>query len=269
MRPIKFLLYILPLFLLTNFVTSDMKKSSVLICYGKLKPEAIKGYSYVILESKYYLPSNIRVLKSQNEKVYSYISIGEVNANAPHYQLLKKHTLGKNKIWNSFYLNLKSPKTTEALLQIVKEDFEKGYDGLFLDNIDNFTTHGPQKDQKNELIGFLKLLKEMYPNKQFIQNAGLEIIDQTSPYINAVAIESVVSDYSFKTKSYKMRDNSQSEAYMKRIKAVNETYKTPIILIEYADSQKLYKKIEEKVMASNFEYFIGNIDLLNLPNFKP
>ena len=96
MQRIKILFVILPLILLFNSFQNDMKKSNVLICYGKMNPELIKGYKYVIVESKHYFASNIRVLKSKNEKVLSYISLGEVNANATHYLELKKHSIYKH-----------------------------------------------------------------------------------------------------------------------------------------------------------------------------
>lgn len=245
-----------------------MKKNNVLVCYGKMKPEAIKGYKYVIVESKHFFPSNIRVMKSQNEKVIAYISLGEVNANAPHYNELKQHTLGKNKIWNSYYLNLESEKTIQTLIEIIDELFNKGYDGLFLDNFDNFTIHGPQKDQKDAIVNLLKKIKEKYPKKIFIQNAGLDLVPETSKYVNAIAIESVASEYSFKTKSYNLRDKKEFEAYYSRIQLINETYKIPLILIEYADSNKLMNQIVERIEDSNCDYFIGSIDLQTLPKFK-
>lgn len=268
MRLIKFLFYFFPTFLVTNFCNHDMKKSTVLICYGKLKPESIKGYNYVILESKHYLPSNIRVIKSQNEKVFSYISLGEVNANASHYTELKTHTLGRNKIWNSYYLDLKSPKTIEIIMAIVDETFSKGYDGLFLDNVDNFTIHGQQKEQKAELVGLLKKIKEKYPKKEFIQNAGIDLVPETASYLDAIAIESIATDYSFKSKRYKLRTKSEFDSQMVRLHLMNKTYKIPVILIEYADSVKLSNQVLERITPSEFDYFIGNIDLQSLPKFK-
>jgi uncharacterized protein (TIGR01370 family) len=268
MRLIKIFFYLFPTFLVSNFISGDMKKSTVLVCYGKLKPESIKGYHYVILESKHYLPSNIRVIKSQNEKVFAYISLGEVNAHAPHYAKLKNHTLGKNEIWNSYYLNLKSDKTKAVLMTIVDDLFNKGYDGLFLDNIDNFTIHGPQKDQKDELVELLKMIREKYPKKQFIQNAGLDLISETDPYVNAIAIESIATSYSFKSKKYQLRDKAQFEILMDRLEKVNKEYKVPVILIEYADSAVLTNQVLERIKPSKFDYFIGNIDLQTLPKFK-
>ncbi len=268
MQRIKILFIILPLILLFNSFQNDMKKSNVLICYGKMNPELIKGYKYVIVESKHYFASNIRVLKSKNEKVFSYISLGEVNANASHFLELKKHTLGKNEIWNSYYLDLNSKKTIETLMHIIDETFADGYDGLFLDNFDNFTIHGPQKEQHRSLINLLKTIKEKYPKKMFIQNAGLDMVEETSMYIDAIAIESVATNYSFKEKKYSLRDKKQFDTYMNQINEINVKYKIPFILIEYADTKDLKTKIGERIDNSKHQYFIGNINLQTIPKFK-
>ena len=268
MQLIKIFLYILPSILTNSSLQSTVKKSTVLVCYGKVKPESIKGYSYVILESLNYSFNEIKIIKSQNSKVFAYISLGEVNIHAPHYKMLKKHTLGKNENWDSYYLNLKSNKTQETLLSIVDKTLSKGFDGLFLDNIDNFTIFGPQKDQKKDLINVLKKIKEIYPKKEFIQNAGLDLIPETMSYINAIVVESVASGYSFKDKSYNLRDNNEFNNQLIRLKSINENSKIPVILIEYADSKKLFNQIVEKIEPSKFEYFIGNIDLQSIPKFK-
>ena len=268
MQLIKILLYILPSILTNTPLQSTVKKSTVLVCYGKVKPESIKGYTYVILESLNYTSQQIKTIKAQNSKVFAYISLAEVNVHAPHYKILKKHTIGKNENWDSYYLNLKSIKTQETLLNIVDKTLSKGFDGLFFDNIDNFTVFGPQKDQKKDLVNVLKKIKEIYPKKEFIQNAGLDLIPETAAYINAIVIESVASNYSFKDKSYNLRDNNEFNNQLSRLKSINENTKIPIILIEYADSKKLFDQIVEKIESSKFEYFIGSIDLQSIPKFK-
>lgn len=268
MRLINITSYILLSFILNSFFTINMENNTVLVCYGKLKPETTKGYKYLIVESKHYLPSDIRVFKAQKNKVFAYISVGEVNANAPHFEILKNNTLGKNEVWNSYYLNLKSENTIKILMQIIDQTLAKGYDGLFIDNIDNFTIHGVQKDQKNEVIQLLKSIKEKYPQKEFIQNAGLELINETSIYVNAVLIESVASNYSFKDKKYKLREAKEFVKYFEKIKKINETNKIPFILVEYADSISLKNEIENRIKPSNFDYFIGQIDLQTIPKFK-
>lgn len=246
----------------------ELKNDSVLVCYGKLAPEVINGYKYVILEDKHYSKTDINTIKSQNKKVFAYISLGEVNQYADHYEVLKNSALGKNKIWNSYYLNLASEKTISVLMTIVDALFQKGYHGLFLDNIDNFSTFGEQKRQKNELIALLKKMKLAHPKKEFIQNAGLDLVGETYKYVNCIAIESIASDYLFENKTYNLRNAKEYSDGIERLIAINKTYQIPIILIEYADTKKLYDQIKIRIDTTTFDSFIGTIDLQHLPVLK-
>jgi len=268
MQRIKILFIILPLILLFNSFQGDMKKSTVLFCYGKTNPAQIKGYKYVIVESKHYTAKEVRALKSQNEKVFAYISLGEINETSIHFKDFKKHTLGKNDIWNSHYLDLTSKKTKTLVVEMVDEIFTHGYDGLFLDNIDNFTSFGPQKEQKEKVIELIQMIKEKYPKKMFIQNAGLEMAEETSKYVDVIAVESVASSYSFKDKKYSLRDKKDFESYMERIHTISNTYSIPFLLVEYADSKALVDQIEKRIDSSKFDYFIGNINLQTVPQFN-
>src|SRR5436190_5238989 len=138
----------------TTVFGNNISKKSILVCYGRLEPETIKGYDYVILESQHYNIYEIKKIKAQNEKVFAYVSLGEINENSSYYNLFKDDLFQKNEIWNSYYLNLKSEKTTTILKEIIKNILDLGYDGMFLDNIDNFTSFGPQSLQKDQLVNF-------------------------------------------------------------------------------------------------------------------
>jgi len=267
MRLIKMFLFVLPSLLASNHA-SAVGKSTVLVCYGRLDPESIKGYDYVILESQFYNIYEIRKIKSQNEKVLAYISIGEVNEHAPHFKEIKDYTAGKNEIWNSYYLDLKSEKTVNTLLRIIDRTLEKGYDGFFLDNVDNYTTWGAQPNQKADLVKFLKTISEKYPEKIWIQNAGVELIDETAPYVDALVLESVATNYTFDDKSYKLRPEADFKAYASKLTDISKKHNLPVILIEYADTEKLYKQVLHRIKPLGFEYFIGSIELQSLPTFK-
>lgn len=267
MRLTKLFLFLLPSLVGANPVAA-VAKSTVLVCYGRLDPEDIKGYSYVILESQFYNIYEIRKIKSQNEKVVAYISLGEVNANAPHFDELRAHTTGKNEIWDSYYLDLKSEKTVATLMRIMDRMIEKGYDGLFLDNIDNYTAFGPQPTQKDDLIKLLKNMSDTYPDKIFIQNAGLELAPETAPYVDALLMESVATNYTFDDKTYKLRSEADFRAYVSKLETINKKQNLPIILVEYADTEKLYKQVVHRIKPLGFDYFIGSIDLQAIPTFK-
>jgi hypothetical protein len=268
MQRIKVLLVIIPLILVFNSFQDDMKKSTVLFCYGRTKPELIKGYKYVIVESKHFSTKDVQVLKSQNDKVFAYISLGEINANSSHFKDLEKYVVGKNEIWNSHYIDLKSKKANEILIEMVDEIFAFGYDGLFLDNIDNFTIHGPQKEQTEKVIQLIKTIKEKYPKKAYIQNAGLDLVEETSRYVDVIAIESIATDYNFKDKKYNLREKTIFDENMNRLKTISSTYSIPFILVEYADSKELVEQVKERIDPTGFDFFIGTIDLQTVPKFN-
>jgi uncharacterized protein (TIGR01370 family) len=260
------LFYILPSFLLSSFCRMEQKESKVLICYAKLKPESIKGYKTLIVEPKHYLPSNIRVFKKQNEEIYAYISFGEVNTNADHYTKVARYTTGKNEQWDSHYLNLESPKTVKVLLDLVAQIFASGYDGIFMDNIDNFTQYGPQKGQHDAVIQLIKKIKATYPTKKLMQNAGLELVPETAPFISSVAIESIASHYDFDKKKYKLSEEERFTTLKSAVLTMHNKYKKDVLLIEYADTPELKNSIKQRLEDLDCSLFVGTIDLQQQPH---
>lgn len=267
MRRFNLFFFFLPALLGTSTINFPIDKSRLLVCYGKIEASKIKGYNYVILEGKNFSKDEITLIKKNNKKVVAYISLGEVNANASHYNLLKNNFLGKNDTWNSHYLDLKSEKTNIVLMLLIKKIVDKGFDGLFFDNIDNFGSFGPQKEQRKELIALIKKIKKQYPNHFFIQNSGAELIADTHQDIDAILFESVASNFSFKNNTYQLREETEYQSYLNRLNTLKKKYKLPILLVEYSDNQNLNASLIKRLANTNFDYFIGKIDLQTIPNY--
>ncbi|SCY17924.1 Glycoside-hydrolase family GH114 [Nonlabens sp. Hel1_33_55] len=243
---------------------------NALICYGDFYPNTVSGLDYVVVEPQLFSPEDVSLLKTQNKKVLAYISLGEVNAAAVHYQEIKKETLQYNEIWNSYVIDIAAPQTREALFSLIEEHLAvKKFDGLFLDNLDNYTSFGPTPNNKAALVSFLKELKVRFRESVLMQNAGLQIVDATEPYIDIVAVESVASDYNFETQQYQMRSNDGFEERLNSTVEIRDTYNLPILLIEYADSQKLRTEILNRLKPYQFDVFVGQIDLQKIPEFRP
>ena len=267
MLHIKVYLWLLPLVIISTMI-EHQDKNTVLFCYGKVKPSLIKNYRYVILESAQFTSAEIKQIKKTNKNVLAYVSVGEVNQTSKHFYALKGLTLGKNKNWDSHYLDIKSEKTKNILISIIQESFNKGFDGMFLDNIDNYSIFGQQKEDHKELVKLIKFISEKFKNKLFIQNAGIEFLPETSNYINGVVVESVASDYSFTDKKYALRDKKDFETRINIINEASKKYNTKFILVEYADTKELYDKIATRLSKFNFNFFVGKIDLQTIPNFN-
>ena len=239
--------------------------SKTLVSYGKLDPTKIKDYELLIVEETHYTKEEVKILKSNNDKVIAYISLAEINSHAKYYDQLKDYTLGKNELWNSFHLDLSSPELRKRLLQIIKEIMSKGFDGLFLDNIDNACSFGPHPEHKKYVIDLIKQIRKLNNNIFLIQNSGLEIIKSTYKHVNVVALESVVTNYDFNTNEYRLRDESELTKRISDLNVLVDKYAFNVLLIEYADKKSLYNTTKEILSKHSYNYFIGNIDLQTIP----
>ncbi len=268
MRHIRLFFLVFPSIIGFGMANNNVVQSDIFFCYGKLNPLDVKGYSYVVIESKNYTIPDVKKFKKLNGKVLAYISLGEVNSQAKHYNSLKNNTIGKNENWDSYYLDLKASGTSQILFTIIDQILADGYDGLFLDNIDNFCSFGFQKDQKEEVLQFMADLDARYPNHTFIQNAGLELLDKTFRLVDAIVVESVASDFTFDDNVYKLRSQAEYDKYIRQLQQIRRKYKLPIILVEYADTRALYDQIIRRIDRTGFLYFIGSIDLQGIPKFS-
>ncbi|MGG8497294.1 endo alpha-1,4 polygalactosaminidase [Tenacibaculum sp. TC6] len=243
---------------------------NVFLCYGKVPVHEIINYEYVILEASHYSASEVAVLKQNNKLVLCYLSLGEFNTYTSFYEGAKNYALsGKNTIWNSYYLDLSQKPVHEILLNDIKQKvIMNGFDGLFLDNVDNYCTYGKQKHQQNEFLKLLHSIKNQFPSIYLMQNAGLEIVEHTHQYINSIAIESIVTNYNFDDKEYRFRDKKECNQKVCQLKTIEEKYNIPLIIIEYANRKRDYNKISRKLRKYKWNIFIGQIDLQNKPSFK-
>ncbi|WP_164076242.1 endo alpha-1,4 polygalactosaminidase [Flavimarina sp. Hel_I_48] len=249
--------------------SQTLVRQKVLFNYGDFYPEDVAGYDYVILESAHFSSADIAVLKKNNGLVLAYVSLGEVNEGALHYDEIKQYTFGKNKLWDSHFLDIKNEETAAILLDIFELNIvEKNFDGMFLDNIDNYTIHGPTPVRKEALIEFLSKAKIKFPEAHFMQNAGVLILKDTSPYINSLAIESVATDYDFEKSKYKLRKLEQFSSILNELEQAHQDYDLPIILIEYADTKKLYNEVIDRIAYKCWPFFIGSIELQSITEFK-
>jgi hypothetical protein len=237
----------------------------VLFTYGDFYPIDVSGYDIVVLESAYFDSEDVAVLKQQNNRVLGYVSLGEVNEAAAHFPEIKELTLGKNDIWNSHILDIDNQETREALFAIFEHNMTKGLDGMFLDNIDNYTVFGPTPHKKEGLVKFLRDLEIRFPEIFLFQNAGVSILEDTFPHVDAIAKESIATDFDFKEEKYKLRDSETYMVLLGELEHVDKEFDIPIILIEYADTPELREAVKQRLNDTSWPYFIGKIELQNVP----
>jgi polysaccharide biosynthesis protein PelA len=266
MQHIKLLILSLMIIATSYYTSAQNTTEKILFCYGDLFPKDAVGFDLVVLEPIHFSTDDITTFKNNNKIVLAYISLGEVNEGARHYTQLKDVTLGKNYIWNSYVLDISNAETKSVLLQLIERHLKlKGFDGIFIDNIDNYTKWGPTPEKLPALVSFLAEVKKQHPKSYILQNAGLLVLPETRPFIDAVTIESVATNYDFTSKTYKLRAKKDFKNILENIQRLKKEHDVPMILIEYATAKKQRTEIKKRIENKGIPYFIGAIELQTMP----
>lgn len=245
----------------------EVSDKGLLVCYGKLDPSSIKGYEIVILEAGHYSKADILRFRENNKKVVAYISLTEINKSAVNFNDLLPFTIGTNEIWKSCYINLREDKARSILLAMVKALVDKGFNGLFMDNMDNVSTWGPLSEQSPELIALVKEIRIAHEDLFLMQNAGLSLTADLNGITNAILVESLFSLYDFDTKKYGLRDSIGTEQLLRTIKGLRKSYPNSIYVLEYANTMKIKTLLTKKLDSVKLGYYVSQIDLQDMAKF--
>ena len=243
------------------FFTNVFSKTKFLVCYGKFDVTKVIGYDLLVVESAHFNYAEISFLKRNNKKVLAYISLGEINENARDFKLLKSTVTDKNMDWNSYYLDIASEKVKTILESRIRNIYFMGYDGLFLDNIDNYSTYGVQFHLQSNLVAFVKKMRQDFPTKVLIQNSGLELVRHLDSSVDYILVESVFTDYNFAEKKYLMRTPESMNQRLQAIKQSVKDYHKKVLLLEYVEEGGAIKNLRKKLNKERIPYQIAEISL--------
>lgn len=261
------LCFLLPLMAIAQTFEKSQMDKELFICYGKIDPIAVQGYKLVIIESQHYGADDIATLKLHNDKVLGYISLTEVNKTSSSYDDLAPCTVGKNEHWNSCYIDISNTKVQNILLSVIEKIINKGFDGLFLDNIDNTGPWGKLTSSKNDLVNFVKKIRSRYKKLFLMQNSGLFLAQEIKNTVDAILVESVLTAYDFEQEKYALRDDLSKKNMLQAIAEAKINFRKPIFIVEYVGEPQMKQQIEKELIRMGHPYFIANIDLQSEPQF--
>lgn len=239
----------------------DREQDNFVICYGKVSAETINSFSLAILESGHYNSNEITALKTVNNNLFAYLSLTEVNVNSSLYQQLKPFCYQKAKNWDSYTINIDSKAAQDILISHAQDILAKGFDGLFLDNLDNTNQWGTLAHQKKNMEDLIHRLKQDMGSGKLIQNGGMHLDKQILKLTDYVLIESIATDYDFVNKEYRMRSFKSYQQRKQMVKKMLKECPKELLIVEYADS-KIHKHIiHDKIDSLKGRVYITTIDL--------
>lgn len=251
----------------TKKITQDSVYESFGVVYSDINPVKVSGYKLLIVEPYFYTKEDIYEFHKKGIKVIAYLSLGEVNESRKYFEEFKSIGLkGKNEDHGSYYIDLSKKRIKDKFIkQIVPELYSFGYDGLFLDTIDAVAPYTLRKGMEKDMVEVIKNIKLSNPEKILVQNSGFFLLDQTSEYVNAVAVEDIASGYNFDTNEYLVKSEEEFQDRLNLIDSVYYTFQIPILIIDFEPENSSNELIRSRLEKAGYPYFISNIGFNGLP----
>ncbi len=132
------------------------------------------AYDLVVVDGELATPEEVAALRAQGTTVLGYLSVGTIEKWRGWYPRMKAYRLGAWADWkDEWFADVSEPGLRQILVgEIAPQLLSKGFDGLFLDNVDMIETrnHAPQRDGMRELVLALSELSHSQGRYLFAQN---------------------------------------------------------------------------------------------------
>ena len=241
--------------------------------YYAAAPEAaadLARFDVVVLDPHAHPP--LPLVKRHGSLLLTYVSLGEVNTNHPEYAAIagEPWVLSPNPSWpDARRLDVRAPAYERWLLdRVVPGALAGPVNGLFLDTADtalDLEQADPRrfKGAARALERVLAEMKRRHPRALLMINGGLPIAERLPTVLDAVALESIWTDYDFKAKAYRVRpaDEAESRALLlNRVVALG----LPVFTLEYTAADRGAPWPAELIQRSRARGFIPYVSTIGL-----
>ncbi len=201
------------------------------------------------------------------DKMYAYVSIGEIDKNIKEYAKIKKSwILSKNKTWGSDVLDLTNPEYQKFFFEeMIEPQIKRGFKNFFFDTLDSYQllkqTPAQREKSKQALAFMINSFHKRYPDAKLIINRGFGIIDRVYDSVEAVLFESYYRGLDSNLAYKKMSDNDREwlDIQIAKVKA----HKINVICVDYVDPNdtKLAQEIVKKIRKKGMIPYVADKDL--------
>ncbi|AJR25571.1 hypothetical protein EWH10_10295 [Sphingobium fuliginis] len=180
--------------------------------YGEATDPAIaRRFGLLVLEPDFARP--LAPLRGPGSRLLGYISLGEVHDGRPFAAELEKAGALRqaNPNWPQARLvDLRDPAWTALVVdRLIPAILRKGYDGIFMDTLDNAEALERQDADRNKgmVAGAARLVQAIrtrFPDMAIMINRGYALLPQVAGQIDLVLAEAMASRWNFAEGRYEM-----------------------------------------------------------------
>jgi hypothetical protein len=241
--------------------------------YYAAAPEAavdLARFDVVVLDPHAHPP--LPLVKRHGSLLLTYVSLGEVNTSHPEFAAISGEpwVLSANASWpDARRLDVRAAAYERWLLdRVVPAALAGPVNGLFLDTADtalDLEQSDPRrfKGAAQALERVLVEMKRRHPRALLMINGGLPVAERLPAVLDAVALESIWTDYDFKAKAYRVRSTDEAESRALRLARV-VALGLPVFTLEYTAADRGAPWPAELIRRSRARGFVPYISTIGL-----
>jgi uncharacterized protein (TIGR01370 family) len=193
----------------------DVDSFALALGDGASAPAKLAGYDLVVVDGS--TPATrVKRLRAQGALVLGYLSVGTIEPYRSWFEAAKPYRLERWDDWGEWYADVGQPGFRSLIVRrVAPAIMRRGFDGLFLDNVDMIDQHRAQAAGMRKLVARLAAR----PGYLFAQN-GDEIISPFLRYLDGWNREDVSRTYDFDRERYvavPVADSAAAQATLQRL----------------------------------------------------
>lgn len=178
-------------------------------------PRELAGFDLLVLDPDRHPP--LAPLTDRGQLLLAYVSLTEVGAHRDFFPSLERAgaLLEAHPTWtDARFIDIRHPQWAVLLLEhIVPQVLAAGFDGLFLDTLDDaefLETREPTRlaGTKQGAIALVRTLRRHYPTIRLMVNRGYAVLPEIARDVDFVLGESVQGSFDPDTKAYRRPDET-------------------------------------------------------------
>lgn len=203
-----------------------------------------RTYDLLILEPD--CPRPIAPLRGPKARLLGYISLGEVERHRPFADALNRAGAlrAANPNWpDARLVDLRHPAWSALVLDVlIPAILHKGYDGIFIDTLDNAEALEQADPAGNagmvaKAAELVRAIRTRFPDILIMMNRGYALLSDVAAQVDLVMGEAMASRWNFSTHAYEMMSREDWEWQANRLQAAKRRNPSlALMTLDYWDS---------------------------------
>lgn len=233
-------------------------------------PADFAPYRWAVLDPDFHPP--LPAITAQGATTFGYLSAGEAERNRAHFSAIPPGVLlEENPNWpGSFHADVRRPEWRAFLLErLVPDVLAKGFQGLFLDTLDNppfLEARDPRRFAGMTVAAaeLVKAIRTRHPTVPIMLNRAYELHALAGQAVDIVLAESLLGGYDFARRRYVPVDAEGVRWGMARIAELRRAHsRVRVFTLDYwdpADTAGIHRLYTTQ-RGNGFVPYVATIDL--------